>query len=321
MFDRENPLIELQSKYILLVEGGALQIGSEEEPYDSKAIITMHGNVRCTEMPIFGSKNIEEDSEIPNIVSSQTIEHVNECLAPEAVTEEIVADITASSVSHIDVSSFEAGELCDSCPSMTSHFIPELSELPCPSDSATSMASHMAEDVMQEADDAQLDISYEIYDTLMHLGIFEDEANISFCAHQLQCPDSPLEHTDFISSNVSHCVSVLDSENADFVDYGSLLAHQLLDIGSEIIPDYEYFDEIIGYIEEDRKLFMIPLFETFGILLLERNHEGCTYSAFGSVVGCYPSSDGVVRTYSVLLDNHITRRVNSSWIRALVNGE
>ena len=38
--------------------------------------------------------------------------------------------------------------------------------LPCPSDSATSMASHVAEDVMQEADDAQLDISYEIYDSL-----------------------------------------------------------------------------------------------------------------------------------------------------------
>ena len=56
MFDRENPLIELQSKYILIVEGGALQIGTEEEPYDSKAIITMHGNVRCTEMPIFGCK-------------------------------------------------------------------------------------------------------------------------------------------------------------------------------------------------------------------------------------------------------------------------
>lgn len=33
-----------------------LQIGTEEEPYDSKATITMHGHVRCTEMPIFGCK-------------------------------------------------------------------------------------------------------------------------------------------------------------------------------------------------------------------------------------------------------------------------
>ena len=56
MFDRENSEIELQSKYILLVEGGILEIGTEDEPYDSKAIITMHGNTRCTEMPVFGCK-------------------------------------------------------------------------------------------------------------------------------------------------------------------------------------------------------------------------------------------------------------------------
>ena len=56
MFDGEASEIELQSKYILLVEGGQLEIGTEEEKYpaESKAIITMHGNTRCTEMPIFG---------------------------------------------------------------------------------------------------------------------------------------------------------------------------------------------------------------------------------------------------------------------------
>merc|ERR1712106_1198644 len=58
MFDGENAEIELQSKYILLVEGGILEIGTEEEPYESKAIITMHGNTRCTEMPVFGCKYI-----------------------------------------------------------------------------------------------------------------------------------------------------------------------------------------------------------------------------------------------------------------------
>ena len=56
MFDGENPEINLQSEYILLVEGGQLIIGTEEEPYESKAMITMHGNVRCTELPIFGCK-------------------------------------------------------------------------------------------------------------------------------------------------------------------------------------------------------------------------------------------------------------------------
>ena len=56
MFDKENPDIELQTEYILIVEGGKLQIGTEEEPYESKATITMHGNVRCTELPVFGCK-------------------------------------------------------------------------------------------------------------------------------------------------------------------------------------------------------------------------------------------------------------------------
>ena len=60
MFDGDASEIELQSEYILLVEGGQLEIGTEEEPYpeESKAMITMHGNVRCIEMPIFGCKVI-----------------------------------------------------------------------------------------------------------------------------------------------------------------------------------------------------------------------------------------------------------------------
>ena len=56
IFDREMPELELQSEYILLVEGGRLEIGSEEQPYENKANITMHGNVRCTELPVFGCK-------------------------------------------------------------------------------------------------------------------------------------------------------------------------------------------------------------------------------------------------------------------------
>ena len=58
MFDKEQPEIELQSKYILLVDGGQLEIGTEEEKYPSKATITLHGNTRCTEMPVFGCKVI-----------------------------------------------------------------------------------------------------------------------------------------------------------------------------------------------------------------------------------------------------------------------
>ena len=56
MFDKEAPSIELNSKYILVAGGGKLIIGTEDEPYENKATVTMHGNVRCTEMPVFGCK-------------------------------------------------------------------------------------------------------------------------------------------------------------------------------------------------------------------------------------------------------------------------
>ena len=56
IFDEENPSVELQAEYILIAGGGSLQIGTEEKPYTSLATITMHGNVRCTEMPVFGCK-------------------------------------------------------------------------------------------------------------------------------------------------------------------------------------------------------------------------------------------------------------------------
>ena len=42
----------------MVAGGGKLIIGTEEEPYENKATITMHGNVRCTEMPVFGCKVI-----------------------------------------------------------------------------------------------------------------------------------------------------------------------------------------------------------------------------------------------------------------------
>ena len=58
MFDKDAPSLELQTEYILVAGGGKLIIGTEEEPYENKATITMHGNVRCTEMPVFGCKVI-----------------------------------------------------------------------------------------------------------------------------------------------------------------------------------------------------------------------------------------------------------------------
>ena len=46
MYDREADGLDLQSKYILIINGGALEIGTEDEPYLNQASITMHGNVR-----------------------------------------------------------------------------------------------------------------------------------------------------------------------------------------------------------------------------------------------------------------------------------
>ena len=91
MYDRDATGLNLQAKYILIINGGALEIGTEEEPYLNEASITMHGNVRsvffqfnnslfnnytkknhiikthfllkylfprCTELPIYGCKTI-----------------------------------------------------------------------------------------------------------------------------------------------------------------------------------------------------------------------------------------------------------------------
>ena len=58
MYDRDANGLNLQAEYILIINGGALEIGTEDERYTNEASITMHGNVRCTELPIYGCKTI-----------------------------------------------------------------------------------------------------------------------------------------------------------------------------------------------------------------------------------------------------------------------
>ena len=48
--------IQLHTEYILITDGGKLQIGTEEQPYMNKAEIIMYGNVLSTELPLFGAK-------------------------------------------------------------------------------------------------------------------------------------------------------------------------------------------------------------------------------------------------------------------------
>lgn len=41
-----------------MVRGGYMEVGTEEFPYTSRLIITMHGNKKTPELPIYGNKCI-----------------------------------------------------------------------------------------------------------------------------------------------------------------------------------------------------------------------------------------------------------------------
>ncbi|XP_059206673.1 fibrocystin-L-like isoform X1 [Centropristis striata] len=56
VFDEAD--IELQAENILITDGGRLQVGQEGAPFQHKAIITMHGNLRSPELPVYGTKTI-----------------------------------------------------------------------------------------------------------------------------------------------------------------------------------------------------------------------------------------------------------------------
>uniref|UniRef100_A0A3B4AFD8 Uncharacterized protein n=1 Tax=Periophthalmus magnuspinnatus TaxID=409849 RepID=A0A3B4AFD8_9GOBI len=56
VFDEAD--IELQAENILITDGGALQIGTEDQPFQHKAIITLHGNLGSPEIPVYGAKTL-----------------------------------------------------------------------------------------------------------------------------------------------------------------------------------------------------------------------------------------------------------------------
>jgi len=53
-----NHLAKFDAYYIFVHDGGVLQIGTEEAPYTSKIIITMHGDRLTPKIPTFGNKGI-----------------------------------------------------------------------------------------------------------------------------------------------------------------------------------------------------------------------------------------------------------------------
>ena len=44
--------VALNAEYILLVNGGRMQVGTESNPFQHRAVITMHGHLRSIELPI-----------------------------------------------------------------------------------------------------------------------------------------------------------------------------------------------------------------------------------------------------------------------------
>ena len=58
IFDDEADGVELHSENVIIVGGGKLQVGTEDEPYQHKARIVMYGNVLSTEIPVFGAKTL-----------------------------------------------------------------------------------------------------------------------------------------------------------------------------------------------------------------------------------------------------------------------
>ena len=57
IFDEKD--LHLQAENILITEGGMLRIGeAPEKPFQHKALITIHGHVRSTELPVYGAKSV-----------------------------------------------------------------------------------------------------------------------------------------------------------------------------------------------------------------------------------------------------------------------
>lgn len=51
IFD-DNQDVSLNAEYILVVNGGRLQVGTETNPFQHNAVITMYGTLRSIELPI-----------------------------------------------------------------------------------------------------------------------------------------------------------------------------------------------------------------------------------------------------------------------------
>ncbi|VDH99664.1 Hypothetical predicted protein, partial [Mytilus galloprovincialis] len=56
IFDEAD--VEIRADNILILDGGLLQVGTEDKPFQHRAIITGTGHVRTKELPIYGTKSV-----------------------------------------------------------------------------------------------------------------------------------------------------------------------------------------------------------------------------------------------------------------------
>ncbi|XP_060067607.1 fibrocystin-L-like [Ylistrum balloti] len=50
--------VELHAENILITDGGLLQVGTEDNPFEHRATISLHGHQRSKELPIYGTKSL-----------------------------------------------------------------------------------------------------------------------------------------------------------------------------------------------------------------------------------------------------------------------
>ncbi|KAF7655004.1 hypothetical protein LDENG_00062160 [Lucifuga dentata] len=89
--------IELQAENILIADGGRLQIGQEGAPFQHKAIITLHGHVRSTELPVYGTKTLavrEGVLDLHGIPVPITWTHLAQTAASGSVTLNLMQAVT-----------------------------------------------------------------------------------------------------------------------------------------------------------------------------------------------------------------------------------
>ncbi|XP_053388767.1 fibrocystin-L-like isoform X2 [Mercenaria mercenaria] len=54
IFDEKD--LELQANIIMITDGGHLQVGTKDQPFQHQGVITLHGHLRSKELPIYGTK-------------------------------------------------------------------------------------------------------------------------------------------------------------------------------------------------------------------------------------------------------------------------